>query len=111
MAHLEATATTFSQGGGTIFTGGGSVNFHGVVLTGNGTGTDGFDENSISVVRGRLFQLGTHFECGDTITLTVTATNNQFKFDEEGELITDESGNPDILYGVGSGNAAVTPGG
>lgn len=111
IAHLESTSTTFSEGGGTIFSGGGSVNFHAVVLTGDGTGTDGFDENSISVVRGRLFQLGTHFECGDTITLTVTATNNQFKFDEEGLLITDEAGNAEILYRVGSGTAAVTPGG
>lgn len=111
IAHLEGISTTFSEGGGTIFSGGGSVNFHGVVLTGDGTGTDGFDENSISVVRGRLFQLGTHFECGDTITLTVIATNNQFKFDEEGFLITDEAGNADVLYGVGSGTAMVTPGG
>lgn len=112
MAHLEATGTTFSQGGGgSIFSGGGNVNFHGVVLTGDGTGTDGFDNNSIAVERGRLFQLGTHFECGDTITVTVTATNNQLKFDEEGEVITDEAGNPEILYGVGSGSAQVTAGG
>ncbi len=110
-AHLETTGTTYSEGGGDIFEGGGSVNFHGIVFTGDGTGTEGFDGNSIAVSRGRLFQLGTHFECGDTITVTVTATNNQVKVDEDGVAEVDEYGEPTIGYGVGTGTVSVTAGG
>lgn len=107
--HLEATSTTYSEGGD-IFSGGGGVNYHGVVLTGDGTGTEGFDSNSIAVTRGRLLQLGTHFDCGDMITVTITATNNQLKLDDEGNPVTDEFGNPQINYSVGNGFVTVTGG-
>jgi hypothetical protein len=110
-AHLEATATTYSEGGGDIFSGGGGINYHGIVLTGDGTGTDGFDSNSIAVTRGRLLQLGPHFSCGDTVTVTITATNNQLQLDEEGNVVTDEYGNPTIKYNVGNGFVTVTAGG
>ena len=110
-SHLESTGTTFAQGGVDIFEGGGNINFHAVVLTGDGTGTDGFDSNSIAVARGRLFQLGTHFNCGDTITIIVTATNNRTKVDEEGLVVLDEVGDPTIHYGVGNGSVYVTSGG
>lgn len=108
-AHLEATSSTLSdeEGGGSIFTGGGGANYHGVVLTGDGTGTEGFDEESIAVTRGRLFQLGEHFSCGSTIIVTVTATNNQLEYDEEGELVLDEFGNPTIKYNIGTGTVTV----
>ena len=81
------------------------------VLGGDGTGTEGFDSSSIAVVRGRLLQLGTHFECGDVITVTITATNNQIAYDEEGNPVTDEYGNPTIKYNVGLGFVTVTSGG
>ncbi len=110
-AHLEATATTYSEGGATIFDSGGGVNFHGVVLTGDGTGTDGFDSTSIPVSRGRLLQDGIHYACGETVTVTITATNNQVEFDDEGGVVLDEFGNPTLRYNVGSGFIFVTPGG
>lgn len=108
-AHLEPLKTTFGSDDGSIFTGDGANNFHGIVLTGDGTGTAGFDEESIAVDRGRLLQLNTHFQCGDTITITIDATNNQFKFDSEGNLVTDVSGNPELNYGTGSGRVTVAP--
>ena len=110
-SHLESTGTTFTQGGVDIFEGGGNINFHAVVLTGDGTGTEGFDSNTIAVARGRLFQLGTHFNCGDTITIIITATNNRIKLDSEGDVVLDDFGKPTIQYGVGDGSVYVTPGG
>ena len=110
-AHLETTGTTYAQGGTSIFEGVGNVNFHAVVFAGDGTGTEGFDSNSVAVSRGRLLQLGTHFQCGDVITVTIIATNNQFKYDAQGLPAVDESGNPEINYGVGAGTISVTSGG
>ena len=110
-SHLESTGTTYAQGGVDIFEGGGNVNFHAVVLAGDGTGTEGFDSNSIAVARGRLFQLGIHFNCGDTITVIVTATNNRIKVDDLGLPVLDEAGDPQIHYGVGEGNVYITHGG
>ena len=107
-AHLEATGSTFTTGGTEIFESGGNINFHGVSLTGDGTGTDGFDRNSLAVSRGRLFQRGVHFECGDVITVAITATNNQTRFEEEGMIIVDSFGNPTIQYNVGFGQVTVT---
>jgi hypothetical protein len=106
-AHLEATATTYSEGGGDIFSGGGGVNYHAIVLTGDGTGTEGFDSSSIAVTRGRLIQLGTHFSCGDVVTVTITATNNQIQYDDEGNPVTDQFGNPTVKYNVGSGFVSI----
>jgi hypothetical protein len=108
-AHLESTSSTFSEGGGTIFSGGGGVNYHGVVLLGDGTGTEGFDENSIPVVRGRLLELSTHYECGDTLIVTIEETNNKVRYDEEGNMVTDDFGNPELEYGVGVGAIEVRP--
>ncbi|UCF32633.1 MAG: hypothetical protein JSV78_09900 [Phycisphaerales bacterium] len=108
-AHLQPQDSTYSTGGGTIFDSGGGIIYHAVVLTGDGTGTAGFDEESLAIVRGRLLQLGTHFNCGDTITVTVERTNNQLKVDEEGAIVTDEFGNPEIQYNVGEGTLTVTP--
>ena len=110
-SHLESTGTTFTQGGVDIFEGGGNINFHAAVLTGDGPGTEGFDSNTIAVARGRLFQLGTHFHCGDTITIIITATNNRIKLDSEGDVVLDDFGKPTIQYGVGDGSVYVTPGG
>jgi hypothetical protein len=107
-AHLEPQDSTYSAGGATIFDSGGGIIYHAVVLTGDGTGTAGFDEESLAIVRGRLLQLGTHFNCGDMITVTVERTNNQFKVDEEGAIVTDEFGNPEIQYNVGEGTLTVT---
>lgn len=109
-AHLEATGSTFTTGGTEIFESGGNINFHGVALTGDGTGTDGFDSNSLAVSRGRLFQRGIHFECGDVITVAITATNNQYRFDDDGMIILDAFGNPTIQYNVGFGQVTVTSG-
>ncbi len=110
-SHLEAKGTTAAPDSGDgIFAGGGSAIFHSVVLTGAGTGTEGFDSNSLAILRGRLLQLGTHFECGDTITVTVTATNNQIQLDETGAPVLDQFGNPTIKYNVGSGFVTVAPG-
>lgn len=109
-AHLEATGSTFTSGGTEIFESGGNINFHGVSLTGDGTGTEGFDGNSLAVSRGRLFQRGIHFECGDVITVAITATNNQFRFDDEGMIVLDTFGNPTIQYNVGFGQVTVTSG-
>jgi len=110
-AHLESTGSTITTATDAgPFAGGGNVNFHGVVLTGDGTGTDGFDGNSIAILRGRLLQLGTHFQCGDTITVAVTATNNQIQLDDTGSPVLDEFGNPTINYNVGEGVVTVSPG-
>ena len=106
-SHLESTGTTFSEGSGTIFEGDGSVTFHAVVLTGDGTGTEGFDSNTIAVTRGRLLQRGAHYDCGDEVVVTVIATNNQLQLDEEGNPALDEFGNPTILFNVGFGNIEV----
>ena len=109
-AHLEATGSTFTTGGTAIFDSGGNVNFHAVALIGDGTGTDGFDSNSLAVSRGRLFQRGIHFECGDVITVAITATNNQFRFDADGMIVLDAFGNPTVQYNVGFGQVTVTSG-
>lgn len=79
-----------------------------IVLTGARTGTEGFDSNSLAVSRGRLFQRGIHFEYGDVITVAIAATNNQFRFDDEGMIVLDAFGNPTIQYNVGSGQVTVT---
>ncbi|MFQ5414235.1 MAG: hypothetical protein ACE5E6_07225 [Phycisphaerae bacterium] len=110
-AHLEPLDTTFGMGGGGLFDGGSGVVFHGVVLSGDGTGTAGFGSETIAVERGRLFELDTHFSCGDTITITIDATNNRQQLDAEGNPETDAFGDPVIEYGVGVGTAVVTPGG
>ncbi len=109
-AHLESISSSVdeSSGGGSIFDGGAAVTFHGVVLFGDGTGTDGFDGNSIPVTRGRLLQLDEHFSCGDTITITIAATNNQIQIGEDGQPELDDFGNPVIQYNVGEGTIAVT---
>lgn len=110
-SHLEAigtTVTTATDDG--LFDGGGNVTFHGVVLTGDGTGTEGFDSNSIAILRGRLLQLGTHFACGDTITIEVIATNNQIELDANGSPVLDSFGNPNIKYNIGVGTVSVTSG-
>ncbi|MGB0715773.1 MAG: hypothetical protein ACPGXK_07840 [Phycisphaerae bacterium] len=106
-SHLESTGTTFSEGNGDIFNGAGNVTFHGVVLTGDGTGTEGFDSNTIAVTRGRLLQRGTHYVCGDDVVVTVSATNNQIQLDEEGDPVLDDFGNPTIQYNVGTGTIVV----
>jgi|GEM_PF-2211010 len=79
-----------------------------IQLTGDGTGTEGFDSNSIAIIRGGLFQQGIHFDCGDTITVMVTATNNQFKRDADGFIELDDFGNPTIQYNVGSAEVRAT---
>lgn len=109
-AHLEATGSTLTAGGTAIFDSGGNVNFHAVALTGDGTGTEGFDSNSLAVSRGRLFQQGVHFNCGDILTVVITATNNQFRFDADGMIVLDAFGNPTIQYNVGFGQVTVTSG-
>ena len=108
-AHLEAIGTTVTEDSGDgPFSGGGNTRFHSVVLTGDGTGTEGFDSNSIAILRGRLLQRGTHFDCGDTITVTITATNNQIQLDQEGAPVVDAYGNPIYKYNVGTGEVKVT---
>ncbi|MHC5108408.1 MAG: hypothetical protein ACYTHJ_00850 [Planctomycetota bacterium] len=109
-SHLEATGTTFVVGGTDLFSSDGNVTFHAVVLTGDGTGTEGFDSNTIAVQRGRLLQLGEHYACGDSVTVNITATNNQLKRDDEGVIELDEFGNPVINYNVGNGSIIVTGG-
>jgi hypothetical protein len=109
-AHLETLQSTYTQSSGDTFASDGSVNYHAVVLHGDGTGTEGFDSNSVAVVDGRLLQLGTHFNCGDTITVMVTATNNQLQRDANGDAVVDQFGNPTIQYGVGTGSILVSPG-
>lgn len=59
---------------------------------------------------GRLFQRRGHFECGDVITGAITATNNQFRFEDDGMTILDALGNPTIQYNVGFGQVTVTSG-
>lgn len=44
------------------------------------------------------------------ITVTITATNNQLRLDDEGNPVTDEFGNPQINYNVGNGFVTVTGG-
>lgn len=43
-----------------------------VVLVGAGTGLPGFDEGSIGEIGDRTFVRGEHFDCGDTIAVTIT---------------------------------------
>ncbi|HUU83142.1 MAG TPA: hypothetical protein VM243_06515 [Phycisphaerae bacterium] len=43
-----------------------------VVLTGEGTGTPGFDEGAVGTDYQRFLVLDTHFQCGDIITITIT---------------------------------------
>ena len=109
-AHLESTGTTYAGGGGdeALFEGGGNVNYHGIVLSGDGTGTEGFDSSSIAVTRGRLFVLDMHFVCGDSITVRITATNNQLETDENGDVVLDEFGDPTVRYGIGNGVVTVS---
>ena len=42
-----------------------------VSLTGDGTGTVGFDEQTIGPGNARFLVLGEHFECGQTIVVTI----------------------------------------
>jgi hypothetical protein len=42
-----------------------------VILTGDGTGSPGFDENSVSREGERILSVGTHLECGNTILVTI----------------------------------------
>lgn len=43
-----------------------------VVLEGEGTGSANFDEGSVGQDGSRLLQINDHYQCGDTITVTVT---------------------------------------
>ena len=42
-----------------------------IMLTGEGTGTAGFDEATIGPGNSRILQQDQHFECGDTILITI----------------------------------------
>lgn len=72
------------------------VGFHTVVLTGAGGGLEGFDENSVGTDNSRLLLLDTHFECDQTLTITIRATNN---------TVDPETGDTD--YGIGDGDVTV----
>ncbi len=42
-----------------------------VILTGDGTGSPGFDSNSVSRQGDRILEVGAHVACGDTIRITI----------------------------------------
>jgi hypothetical protein len=42
-----------------------------IVLTGAGSGAAGFDESSVSKTGERILVLGTHFECGETVQVSI----------------------------------------
>lgn len=85
--HLERPDSVDGQG------------FHTVILLGDGSGADGFDENNVGIDNTRTLKLGTHFECGDTIRVAITATNNTI---DPLTLL--------MVYGVGEGTVAVSSG-
>ncbi len=61
------------------------------VLTGAGTGTPGFDEGSVGTDYTRQLELGTHFECNVTVTVTI----------EDDGIGLDAEGNPVFSLGAG----------
>ncbi|NOX59612.1 MAG: hypothetical protein GXP29_12265 [Planctomycetes bacterium] len=67
-----------------------------VILTGDGTGSPGFDEVSVSRQGERILVVGTHVNCGDTILVTL-----------------DDASEPIGFQGIGvlSGTVEVIPGG
>lgn len=60
--------------------------FREVVLTGDGTGTPGFDEGAVGTAYERFLELDTHFSCGDTITITVTDEGMAADWPNDGTL-------------------------
>ncbi len=70
--------------------------FHTVVLLGDGTGAEGFDGNNVGTDNTRLLILGEHFECGQAITIEITATNNFIDVDTSA-----------LGYGIGDGIVTV----
>jgi len=42
-----------------------------VILTGDGTGSEGFDDSSVSLNGERILVVGTHVDCGDTVLVTL----------------------------------------
>ena len=70
-----------------------------VTLTGDGTGTVGFDEATIGPENTRLLVRDEHFDCGDTIRITIL---DDAGYIDEGE---------DEMARIGSGTVEVVPAG
>lgn len=75
---------------------GGDTGVHTVVLTGAGTGAEGFDGENVGTDNTRLLVVGEHFTCDQTITLTVFTTNNSLDPDTL-----------EVTFGIGSGVVSV----
>ena len=67
-----------------------------IVLTGDGTGAIGFDEASIAATGERILVVGTHVNCGDTVTITIV---------DDSAVMT-----PNGFNGVATGAGVVTVG-
>ncbi|MCG3129413.1 MAG: hypothetical protein FLDDKLPJ_00140 [Phycisphaerae bacterium] len=82
--HLESADSTAEEG------------FHTIVLTGAGTGTEGFDGDNVGTDNTRQVLVGTHLTCDAVLVITLSATNN---------AVDPESG--ETTFGIGDGVLAV----
>lgn len=82
--HLESADSTTEEG------------FHTIVLTGAGTGTEGFDGDNVGTDNTRRVLVGTHLTCEDVLVITLSATNN---------TVDPESG--ETTFGIGDGVLSV----